>query len=185
MTDISEDTMSEYSDEEAFKRPSAKRRQQMANDNILRRLAAVVDGQATAATFACGGSMLTSSYLQTVDSDDDVRVPCFQLRWDTKDGVGVKVRFPLSRGDHAGLQKLVEACQPASFGLGGKEVLDQSYRKAGKLDRSEFLTDFHPHDYGIIDSIRQILLPSMIKGGEGIGIGTQGVRAELYKFNVG
>ena len=185
MTGIPQDTFSEYPDEEAFKGLGAKRLQQKANDNILRRLAAAVDGQAAAATFACGGSMLISSYLQTVDGDDDIRVPCFQLRWDTKDGVGGKVRFPLSHEDHAGLQELVNACQPASFGLNGKEVLDQSYRKAGKLDRSEFLTDFHPHDCGIIDSIRQILLPSMIKGGEGIGIGNQGVRAELYKLNVG
>ena len=157
---------SEYPDQAAFKGLSARKLQQMANDNTLRRLAAAVNGQAAAATFACGGSIQFSSCLRTYDSiDDDGIVPCFQLQWDTKDGAGGKVRFPLTSDDQVRLQGLVEACRPASFGLGGKEVLDQSYRKAGKLDRSEFLTDFHPHDCGIIDSIRQILLPSMTKGG--------------------
>ena len=185
MAGLPQETFSEYPDQAAFKGPGARKLQQMANDNMLRRLAAAVDGQAVAATFACGGSLLISSCLRGDDSDDDSIVPCLQLRWNTKDSAGGRLRFPLTPDDQTGLQELVEACQPAAFGLGGKEVLDQSYRKAGKLDRSDFLTDFHPHDCGIIDSIHQILLPSMTKGGEGIGIGTRGVRAELYKLNVG
>lgn len=165
MADIPLERFSEYPDQAAFKGLGARKLQQMANDNRLRRLAAAVDGQAAAATFACGGSVLISSCLRTDVNDDDGTVPCLQLRWDTKDGAGAKVRFPLTAEDHEGLQKLVEACQPASFGLGSKEVLDQSYLKAGKLDRSKFFTDSHPHDCGIIGSIRQILLPSMTKGG--------------------
>ncbi|CAD6572987.1 MAG: hypothetical protein ASARMPREDX12_005620 [Alectoria sarmentosa] len=149
MADRPQETFSEYPDQAAFKGLGARKFQQMANDNMLRRLAAAVDGQAVAATFACGGSLLISSCLRRDDSDDDGIVPCLQLRWNKKDSAGGRVRFPLTPDDQAGLQELGEACQPAAFGLGGKEVLDQSYRKAGKLDRSNFLTDFHPHDCGI------------------------------------
>lgn len=78
------------------------------------------------------------------------------------------------------LTKLVRDCQPASFGYKGKDVLDESYRKATKLDRSAFAVDFCPYELGIIDTIAQVLLPNA--GGNN---GTHGVRAELYKLNVG
>ncbi|KAL9015715.1 MAG: hypothetical protein Q9180_008847, partial [Flavoplaca navasiana] len=64
----------------------------------------------------------------------------------------------------------------ATFGLGNRDVLDEGYRKAGKLDNTAFSTDFHPHDYGIVDAVQQILMP---QGGE-----AHGVRAELYKLNI-
>lgn len=83
------------------------------------------------------------------------------------------------------LDGLVAACAPATFGLGGEDVLDETYRKAGKLDRSQFAIDFHPHDYGIVDAISQILLPDFRSPGmEGRGE-HRGVFAELYKLNVG
>lgn len=82
------------------------------------------------------------------------------------------------------LSALVDACQPATFGFGGKDVLDESYRKATKLDASAFSTNFHPHDCGILGSVQQILLPSMVAGGQNIGVGPQGARAELYNLNV-
>ncbi|KAK4697466.1 hypothetical protein P7C71_g614, partial [Lecanoromycetidae sp. Uapishka_2] len=155
--------------------------QRVANDTLSRRLAAAVDGQAAAATFACGGSVPISSCVATsTDMEANTDTQHIQIR--CADG---KICFPMTTlEDSLELQQLVRACQPASFGLGGKDVIDETYRKAGKLDRCEFLTDFHPHDCGIIDSIRQILLPSMIEGGEGVGIGTKGVRAELYKLNI-
>ena len=82
------------------------------------------------------------------------------------------------------LNVLENACQPATFGLAGNDVLDENYRRAIKLDASAFSTNFHPHDCGIIDSFQQILLPSTIEGGQHIGIGPKGVRAELYNLNV-
>lgn len=75
--------------------------------------------------------------------------------------------------------KLVQDCQPATFGYQGSDVLDETYRKAGKLDRSAFSIDFCPYEHGIIDTIAQVLLPNA--GGT---IGTRGVKAELYKLNV-
>ena len=61
--------------------------------------------------------------------------------------------------DTALFNELLHSCAPATFGRKDKDILDESYRKAGKLDRSQFSVDFHPHDYGIIDAISQILLP--------------------------
>lgn len=76
MADLPLETFSEYPDQAAFKGLGARKLQQMANDNRLRRLAAAVEGQAAAATFACGGSILISSCLRTDVNDDDGTVPC-------------------------------------------------------------------------------------------------------------
>lgn len=187
MAEASTNPFSEYPESTALDGLSAKELQRKANDDLLRRLAEAFDGQAAAATFACGGAVPVSSCIaSSTDTDtknaNSLRI---QLRWKIEGRAGGIVYFPTSTDDNdKDMSDLIESCKPASFGLNGKDVIDESYRKAGKLDRSEFLTDFHPHDCGIIDSIRQILLPSMVPGGEGIGIGTKCVRAELYKLNV-
>ena len=53
--------------------------------------------------------------------------------------------------EKAGLFKLMHECQPASFGYKGEDVLDESYRKATKMDRSAFSADFCPYELGIIE----------------------------------
>jgi hypothetical protein len=50
------------------------------------------------------------------------------------------------------LQQLVEYCQPATFGLESKDVLNEKIRKAGKLEASQFSTSFNPYDFGIVDT---------------------------------
>ncbi|KAL9129394.1 MAG: hypothetical protein Q9175_007307 [Cornicularia normoerica] len=95
--------------------------------------------------------------------------------------------FPLPHHDDVTsrmVQGLLIRCKPATFGIDGRDALDEKYRKARKLDPSEFSTNFHPHDSGILDSVQQILLPSTIRGGQGVGIGPQGVRAERYNLNI-
>lgn len=81
-------------------------------------------------------------------------------------------------------EELLQACAPATFGLKKRDVLDENYRKAGKMDREQFAVDFHPHDHGIIDAVGQILLPEIrttfLKDREE----HRGVVAELYKLNV-
>ena len=164
----------------------------MADNNItlLQKLASAVDGHAATATFACGGSLPVLD-LSTGRSGPDKQslVPSVTIRWDPKKSYTTqsKVTFPLADHDDVSRQmfnNLLHHCDPATFGVGGRDVLDEEYRKAAKLNASDFSTNFHPHDCGIMDSIQQILLPSTIKGGQGIGIGPQGVRAELYKLNV-
>ena len=161
-----------------------------SNTFLLQKLASAVNGHSATATFACGGSVPLSD-LGTGNLRPSAQnlYPTVTLRWDSKDSYfkQSKISFPLpDDGDVSRrmLGCLLHYCQPATFGVGGHDVLDEKYRKAAKLDTSQFSTDFHPHDCGILDSIQQILLPSTIRGGQGVGIGPQGIRAELYKLNV-
>lgn len=75
------------------------------------------------------------------------------------------------------MAKLVAGTQPASFGFQSQDIVDESYRKACKLDTEAFSTNFCPHEAGIIDFIGQALLPKVPSS-------AQGIRAELYKLNV-
>lgn len=137
-----------------------------SNTELLRELSATVNGEAAAATFACGGSV---DPMTTSNGTPDVII-----RWDASGCDDVhKTSFP-----GPGVDALVQRCEAATFGLGNLDVLDEGYRKAGKLDNTAFSTDFHPHDYGIVDAVQQILMPL---GGESE---PHGVRAELYKLNV-
>jgi len=73
------------------------------------------------------------------------------------------------------LAALAAACQPASFGLAKKDVVDESYRKALKMDSSEFATQFSPLSSGIMEDIRKALFGSRT---------TESIKVELYKLNV-
>ena len=155
-----------------------------SNVTLLQDLSTAVNGQAAVATFACGGSVPIADPASTPERT----CAPIALRWDANGtGEKSKISFPLPAEKQASgsmLGALVNACQPATFGFGGKDVLDESYRKATKLDASAFSTNFHPHDCGILASVQQILLPSMVAGVQSLGVGPQGARAELYNLNV-
>lgn len=162
---------------------------QEGNTALLQKLASAVNGHATA-TFACAGSVPISD-LSTGNLGTGAQnlFPSVTIRWDSEDHYikQSKISFPLPHqhdGSFRMLNGLLSSCKRATFGVGGHDVLDENYRKAVKLDTSQFSTDFHPHDCGILDSIQQILLPSTIRGGQAVGTGPQGVRGELYKLNV-
>lgn len=55
-------------------------------------------------------------------------------------------------------------------------MLDETYRKAGKLDSSRFAAKFDPSQAGLLNILRDVLL-------EGHG-SDKVIRAELYKLNV-
>lgn len=149
-----------------------------------------LSGLLSNATYACGG------YIKVEGTAGDQRVPessstaisnelgttePVTIRWDSPTSIE-KLTLPLP-SEHGGqtseaLAKLLENTDPAGFGYQGKNVVDETYRKASKLEASAFSTNFCPYTVGIIDVIGQTLLP---KG----SIGTQGIRAELYKLNVG
>ncbi|PYH31272.1 2OG-Fe(II) oxygenase [Aspergillus neoniger CBS 115656] len=103
------------------------------------------------------------------------------------DSTAQKLTLPVpSETNHSsihGPQSLLDACQPASFGRGGQDILDPEYRRAGKLDTDRFLTSFHPADFGIIELIEQILLPGISSGTEN-RLQFRKLKAELYKLNV-
>ena len=144
---------------------------QESNTTLLQKLASAVDGHAATATFACGGSLPDVGF-GTGKLGPDTRnpVPSITIRWDARNAYNTqsKIAFPLADGDNVSpkmFKDLLHHCDPATFGVGGRDVLDEEYRKAAKLDASDFSTNFHPHDCGILDSIQQILLPSTIRGG--------------------
>lgn len=74
------------------------------------------------------------------------------------------------------LRQLADYCEPASFGRGNEAVLDESYRRAGKLDLEYFACQFSPEQSGLMAQIQDLLL----EGHKG----ATGIRAELYKLNV-
>jgi hypothetical protein len=127
--------------------------------------------------YACGGRV-------TIQGDDSCviegSVQPVTIRWDTA-GATTKLSLPkisgVTKEETADIANLVSATQPASFGFQGKDVIDESYRKATKLDPSAFTTNFCPYVAGIVDILGQTLLPKP-------GCISQGIRAELYKMNV-
>lgn len=58
--------------------------------------------------------------------------------------------------------------------------MDETYRKAGKIDEQDFCSNFNPYAIGIVDAVAQALLPNHGK----MTNETRGIRAELYKLNV-
>jgi hypothetical protein len=74
------------------------------------------------------------------------------------------------------LEQLTQACDPASFGVNTKEVLDETYRKAGKMDPECFASLLDPVQTDLMKIIRGNLLE-----------GTQSrdhIIAKLHKLNV-
>ena len=158
------------------------------NHLLLRKLSQAINDHAAAATFACGGSV-PLAHVPVHSKSLGKRRVCspIKIRWDADPGSKASINFPPNGDDSCfskELDALLRKCQPATFGIGDKDILDEGYRKANVLDTSAFSMNFHPHDCGIIDSIQQILMPSTIRGGQGVGSGPQGVEAELYKLNV-
>ncbi|TFK80501.1 hypothetical protein K466DRAFT_648634 [Polyporus arcularius HHB13444] len=86
-------------------------------------------------------------------------------------------RLNLSSATEAQLQHLADACQPATFGRAQQNVHDEAYRKAGKLDRTDFLLGFDAERTGLVDIVHEELLIPRSKKKEAIS-------AELYKLNV-
>ncbi|KAK8859871.1 oxidoreductase 2OG-Fe(II) oxygenase family protein [Apiospora arundinis] len=143
--------------------------------------------------FACGGSLPVGEPTNTAEGATKVPVPTgdakkqhdpITIRWDVNDSKDVdKLNLPLIPGAGVGgetsLKRLVQHCQPATFGRDGKDVYDESYRRASKMDPTAFCTTFNPYTPGIIDTVAQVLLPSVYDS-----VTHRGVRAELYKLNV-
>ncbi|KAK3353720.1 hypothetical protein B0T25DRAFT_608162 [Lasiosphaeria hispida] len=103
--------------------------------------------------------------------------PPITLRWDSPKGNISKITFPIT--DKTSFRKLLLDCEPAGFGYKDSDVLDKNYRNAAKRDRSDFSSDLCPYELGLIDTVAQVLLPSIKEG-----ISAEGVRAELYALNI-
>ncbi|KAJ6529901.1 hypothetical protein DFH09DRAFT_809686, partial [Mycena vulgaris] len=69
-------------------------------------------------------------------------------------------------------------CHPGTFGVAQEDVLDESYRKAGKMDLSRFAARLDVVASGLIDAIA----PDILQGQTADG--GRALTAEMYKLNV-
>lgn len=172
--------------------------EQVAQSTLLQQLGVAASRANT--PFCCAGRVpigqesVFEKIKENVADHQSVSSPVV-IRWDRTDGKSIsKLTLPPQSyneksDDQRALGGLLDDCAPASFGKGGEDVLDESYRKAAKLDSHQFSTNFNPYDVGIIGAIAQTLLPDVaIPAAEGDGgrtlVDNLGVVAELYKLNV-
>jgi hypothetical protein len=148
---------------------------QFAEKQFLDQLKEVVEDYQSKASYCCGGSIPISvsptgpSFANSTNCENQITTPPVAFRWDISgDGAACAIHFPLTEIKNLNSTKstlfneLLRSCASATFGRKDKDILDESYRKAGKLDRSQFSVDFHPHDYGILDAISQICFPRSV-----------------------
>jgi len=133
-------------------------------DTCIAELTDALDGQRAAATFACGGEV-----------SNEPRQDVFML-YEDRSGQAHRINFPASSED---LEILASNCDAATFGVLNEGRLDVEYRSAWKLDKTKFLTSFHPAECDIMELVRELLVPTAGNIGVQITIVT-----ELYKLNV-
>ncbi|KAL8672749.1 MAG: hypothetical protein Q9168_002803 [Polycauliona sp. 1 TL-2023] len=142
-----------------------------AQNDFLRKIG--LAASTSQAAFCCAGQVPVTpdlSLRKVKDEVADLQLTSSPvvIRWDRKDGNTIsKITLPVvgehGRRNHAAIQDLLNDCASASFGKDGEDILDDSYRKAIKLDADQFSTNFSPYDVGIIGAISQTLLPGVAK----------------------
>lgn len=184
MTDAPEIVEMSDSEDAALSNESIREEKQPTIDPVtdifLGQLRETISQQHNKAVFACDGAVPISN--NGTPSDKRVISAPVALRWDgpaealSKDR---KLILPLEPETEGKLENLANDTEPASFGLQGQDVFDENYRKASKMDIDKFASTFNPYELGIVDTIAQILLPSILDSKH-----HRAVRAELYKLNV-
>ncbi|KAF1817255.1 hypothetical protein P152DRAFT_407734 [Eremomyces bilateralis CBS 781.70] len=147
--------------------------------DLLQVVSTALRRHASKDVFAIGGKI----DVETLQTTSSVNQGPIVIRWDSrKGGQGRKVSLPVPGDEMSSrdFQQLLMDCQPATFGKGNAEVLDEEYRKAGKMDVTEFCTNFNLARHGIVDTVTQALVHSAFEE----EVERNGVRAELYKLNI-
>lgn len=107
-------------------------------DVILDSISDALLGAENQANYACGGSIPISQTNKHKRKDFRAATTCppITLRWESAQGTLQKIQFPPKEDSNeqyvSALAKLVDDCAPASFGRHGKNVYDETYRKATK-----------------------------------------------------
>ncbi|KAK6814047.1 hypothetical protein RU639_010478 [Aspergillus parasiticus] len=168
---------------------STSRSQPNDIEKALKELKKTIAGQRSVASFACGGTITISRGVGTGGGSGAVSTsPPVKVYWSVQEEMDAnKVVLPWNRASAdsspAALQQLASDCSPATFGRGNQDVLDPSYRQAGKMEPANFATTFYPADFRIITLIERILLPSVSSDKENSMQGRV-ISAELYKLNI-
>ncbi|GMG09637.1 unnamed protein product [Aspergillus oryzae] len=154
--------------------------------NSCLQLKTFIEGERTTASYTCGGCIPIIQATGPLDKHPRGSGPV-NIFWSIGNSSARRVSLPL-RADAedaspAVLQHLITSCEPASFGRGQEDVMDLSYRRAGKLDPKNFATSFHPATFGIIETIEKVLLPGIV-GETANRLRSRKIYAELYKMNV-
>ncbi|OKO99838.1 hypothetical protein PENSUB_8055 [Penicillium subrubescens] len=156
---------------------------------VCRQLEEFIRSEKTSASFACGGTIPVKKTVGDAEDAGTVKSSGpINVFWKLK-SEAQKLTLPLGSsvdaedGSDTRLRQLVADCEPAGFGRGQETVMDSKYRKARKLETSRFATSFHPADFGIIERVEQVLLPTLDKLDEGI-LQIRRMHIELYKLNV-
>jgi hypothetical protein len=130
----------------------------MSQTSLMDEIKASLAIHARSATFACGGSIPIEQTHPKVTTKTVSFSPPVQVRYGWN-GLGSTLNIPGSEPSSKELKELLNASLPATLARARQEVLDEDYRKAGKLDQGQFATDFCPHALGIVDTLTQMLLP--------------------------
>ncbi|KAL5524168.1 hypothetical protein ACEPAG_8341 [Sanghuangporus baumii] len=104
-------------------------------------------------------------------------------------------RIDFTNPSDSELEKLMQVCDPATFGHGDENVYDESVRKAGKLDTDKFAAKLNPFDIrvggsdvvNILDAVKfGLLWGNEIKNEKSNDdyVSAKEIKAELYKLNV-
>lgn len=85
-------------------------------------------------------------------------------------------RIDLANATEDQLVHLSQICAAATFGRNHEDVLDETYRKARKLDRCDFACHYDPIQSGLV----RVACGDILAAKDG----SRPVRAELYKLNI-
>ncbi|KAJ7368822.1 hypothetical protein DFH08DRAFT_832358 [Mycena albidolilacea] len=87
-------------------------------------------------------------------------------------------RINLETATETALKELESACEKATFGVDQTDVLDETYRKAGKMDLNKFASRLDVVSSGLLDAITPDLLVGQSVDSD------KDLKAEIYKLNV-
>jgi hypothetical protein len=143
----------------------------MSEQQLLGAFSSALGEADSQSTFACGGNIpivfdptTTSGHsdsdIESQVSDQVIITKPVTIRYGAP-GQGQTLRLPTDTTMDPAFLDLITACEPATFGREVRDVYDEQYRKATRLDTADFCTDFCPYQTGIIDIVSQLLMPSI------------------------
>lgn len=153
-------------------------------NEIFSQLQHLIEKECSKASFACGGSITISESPNASEKGNARSSAPINLFWTSANNENVRKLTLPGEFTESSVEQLAKNCALASFGRGEENVVDTDYRRAGKLDATQFASTFHPADFGLLENIEQILVPDMGGRRAKDEIYSRKIVADLYKLNV-